>query len=314
VRQGEVTSKGKWTGDPSGGVKAPEALILPDPATRFTRTAARLEALSAGHPMMDWLRLMAQLAQAQHFVATTLRPFAGPDQTAVDQAVEARMPPLAADGHRRDPAWRDGLAMLLETVDHATMPAPARAVVADLRTRHVGELDALADEFLHGAVASADAGAALYVVAALQVYFTRLAAGLAAASLRLLPQRGLCPCCGSTPVSGMVTASGNAPGARYLYCSLCAAAWNHVRATCITCGETRSLSLKGIEGDAEAVKAETCNECHTYAKMLYLAKDGKADPFADDLATLGLDLLVAEAGWARHAPNPLLLVGSDDSG
>jgi FdhE protein len=33
------------------------------------------------------------------------------------------------------------------------------------------------------------------------------------------------------------------------------------------------------------------------------------DPFADDLATLALDILVAEAGWSRHAPNPLLLVG-----
>jgi len=32
------------------------------------------------------------------------------------------------------------------------------------------------------------------------------------------------------------------------------------------------------------------------------------DPFADDLATLRLDLLVAEAGFARHASNPLLLV------
>jgi FdhE protein len=43
--------------------------------------------------------------------------------------------------------------------------------------------------------------------------------------------------------------------------------------------------------------------------MLYQAKDMTVDPFADDLATLGLDLLVAEAGWSRHAPNPLILVG-----
>jgi Protein involved in formate dehydrogenase formation len=128
--------------------------------------------------------------------------------------------------------------------------------------------------------------------------------------LRLLPQRGLCPCCGSTPVSGVVTASGQTPGTRYLYCSLCSTAWNHVRAVCITCGRTRSLSLKGIEGDSGAVKAETCNECHTYAKMLYQARDMRVDPFADDLATLGLDLLVGDAGWARHAPNPLLLIGS----
>ena len=57
------------------------------------------------------------------------------------------------------------------------------------------------------------------------------------------------------------------------------------------------------------VKAETCDACHTYAKMLYQAKDTEADPYADDLASLGLDIMVAEAGWARHAPNPLLLVG-----
>ena len=60
MRQGEVT-KGKWIGDPLGGVKAPRALILPDPATRFANTAVRLEALSAGHPMENWLRFMAHL-------------------------------------------------------------------------------------------------------------------------------------------------------------------------------------------------------------------------------------------------------------
>jgi len=189
------------------------------------------------------------------------------------------------------------------------MPAPARAVIAHLRERDAAAVENLADNFLHGSVNTADAGAALYVAAALQVYFTRLAASLPKLSLRLLPQRGLCPCCGSTPVAGVVTASGQTPGTRYLYCSLCGTAWNHVRAVCITCGDSRSVTLEGIEGDAGAVKAETCNECHTYAKMLYQAKDTQVDPFADDLATLALDILVAEAGWSRHAPNPLLPVG-----
>jgi FdhE protein len=309
VRQGGAAPTGAWTGNPLGGVKAPEPLMLPDPATRFARTAARLEAVSDGHPMMEWLRFMGQLAQAQDVAARALKPFAAPDQTGVDQAVEARMPPLAADGHRRDPAWRAGLAILLDDLNNRRISGPAREVIANLRSCDVSAREALADDFLHGAVASTDAGAALYVAAALQVYFTRLAAVLPPASLRLLPQRGLCPCCGSTPVAGVVTASGRTPGTRYLYCSLCATAWNHVRATCITCGETRSVSLKGIDGDCGAIKAETCDECHTYAKMLYQARDMKVDPFADDLATLGLDLLVAEAGWARHAPNPLLLVG-----
>jgi FdhE protein len=309
VRQGEV-GKGAWTGNPLGGVKAPEALILPDPATRFVRSATRLEVLSAGHPMTEWLCFMAQLARAQHVAATTLRSFAGPSRAAIEQAAGARMPPLAADGHRRDPTWRDGLAILLDEFDSVKVPAPARAVMASIRNSEVAAVEALADGLLSGAVAPAQAGAALYVAAALQVYFTRLASELPLACLPLLPQRGLCPCCGSTPVCGVVLASGPTPGVRYLHCSLCAAAWNHVRAVCISCGQSRSLSLKEIEGHSGTAKAETCDECHSYAKMLYQSRDVDVDPFADDLATLGLDFLVAEAGWARHAPNPLLLVAS----
>ena len=38
-------------------------------------------------------------------------------------------------------------------------------------------------------------------------------------------------------------------------------------------------------------------------------KDPGVDAYADDLATLGLDMMVGEAGWSRHAPHPLLLVG-----
>ncbi len=309
MRQGEVASKGSWAGSPQGGVKAPDALILPDPATRFARTAARLDALSGGHPMEGWLDFMARLAEAQQDAATALGPVTGPEPAALRQAVEARMPPLAADGHRRAPTWRHGLALLLDRMEVDTIPAPARLAIEDLRARDADALEALADGFLQGGVAPPDAGTALYVAAALQVYFTRLAGALPAEELRLLPERGLCPCCGSTPVSGVVTAAGATPGTRYLHCSLCATAWNHVRAVCITCGASRSLSLKSIEGDAGTVRAETCDDCHTYAKMLYQAQDMKVDPVADDLASLGLDMLVAEAGWLRHAPNPLLLIG-----
>lgn len=314
MRQGQNAPPGKWTGAASGGVKAPEALILPDPATRFARTAARLDDLSAGHPMMEWLSCMAQLARAQHVVATTLGPRAELERGVVEQAVDARIPPLAAEGHCRDPGWRAGLALLLDALDGSAMPKQAWAIIAGLRGRGTDAIEALADSFLFRDLAAGDAGTALYVAAALQVYFTGSAAGLPVASLRLLPQRGLCPCCGSMPVSGVVTATGQTPGSRYLHCSLCSTAWNHVRAVCINCGETRSLSLQGIEGNSGVVKAETCNECHTYAKMLYQVRDLKLDPFSDDLATLGLDLLVAEAGWARHAPNPWVLIGPSGPG
>lgn len=309
MRQAEAPPSGKWTGPSHAGVKAPDPILLPDPAKRFAATARRLEQLAAGHPMEAWLRFLATLAQAQQMVASTLAPAATLDAAAVAQAVEARLPPLAADGHRRDASWRDGLALLLERIDRTGLPPAALDVIEALRDSDAATQERLADQFLRGGLAAGDAGAAIYVAAALQVYFTCSAARLKADDLRLLEERGLCPCCGSPPVAGLITASGSTPGTRYLYCSLCSTAWNHVRAVCITCGGTRQLSLHAIDGDPGLVKAETCGECHTYAKSLYQLQDMQADPYADDLASLGLDILVGEAGFARHAPNPLLLVG-----
>ena len=59
-------------------------------------------------------------------------------------------------------------------------------MVRALRARSAGAVERLADDFLSGGVEPAEAGAALYVAAALQVYFTTLAARLPAAELRLL--------------------------------------------------------------------------------------------------------------------------------
>jgi FdhE protein len=308
VRQGEVVPSGKWTGAAGAGVSAPLPLILPDPARRFAATARRLDQLAIGHPMEEWLGFMAQLAKAQHeAVATFLAP-AALDPAIVEAAVLGRAPPLATDRYEVDPSWQLGLATILQHFDAVPLPDEARAVIADLESIEPAARDALASAFLRGVIEADQIGPALYVAAALQVHLTSLAATLAAESLRLLPQRGLCPCCGSTPVTGLVTASGRIPGTRYLYCSLCSTAWNHVRAVCITCGESGTLMLESVEGDNGAVTAETCRGCRTYAKLLYEAKDTQVDPYADDLASLALDVLVGEAGWSRHAPNPLLLM------
>jgi FdhE protein len=309
MRQGETAPKGGWIGNPTGGVKAPEPILLPDPRVRFARTAERLERLSNGHPMEGWLDFMAQLARAQHHVASLLPPAVAPDDALVEQAVAARIPPISADGHRRDPAWSDGLALLLDPAIGDGLPSSAAAVATELRAGSAASTEALADAFLRGAIDEKDAGSSFWIAAALQVYFTCLAGRLPAPALRLLEERSLCPCCGSTSSASLVTGAGQNPGARYLYCSLCSTAWNYSRAVCVACGGSRTLAIRGIEGDSGLVKAETCDECGTYSKMAYQAKDMQADPYADDLATLGLDVMVGEAGWARHAPNPLLLVG-----
>jgi len=291
-----------------GGVGQPDPIILPSLGSLFARRAVRLDVLAAGHPMSAWLQFMAHLARAQDGAAKRAAVMTLP-LAEVQRAASAGMPPLAAVTHRRDPSWRAGLAAILDAMDDAAAPEQAQEAASRLAELEPSALEALADAFLSGALPARQAGEAVYVAAALQVYFAALAAGLSPDALRLLPQRRLCPVCGSDPVAGVITAAGKLPGARYLHCGLCATAWNHVRAVCINCGESRALAVQEIEGGNGAVKAETCDVCHGYAKMLYQASDMQVEPMADDLASLGLDMLVAEGGWSRHAPNPLILGG-----
>jgi FdhE protein len=86
---------------------------------------------------------------------------------------------------------------------------------------------------------------------------------------------------------------------RYLVCSLCGTEWHRTRVQCATCGESSGLTYLGIEDRGKAVKAEACSHCRTFLKIFYLEEDPKAEPFADDVATLALDLLVADEGYAR---------------
>src|ERR1700726_1832792 len=64
---------------------------------------------------------------------------------------------------------------------------------------------------------------------------------------------------------------------------------------------------KGIgEKGGAAVRAETCEQCHGYRKILYQEKDSGVEPVADDVASLTLDLLLGEQGYHRVSNNPLL--------
>jgi len=83
--------------------------------------------------------------------------------------------------------------------------------------------------------------------------------------------------------------------------------WNVVRIKCLVCGTTEGISYRTIEGKPDTVKAETCEKCRTYVKILYQVKDPALEAVADDVATLGLDMLMAEEGWKRGGQNPFLL-------
>jgi FdhE protein len=288
-------------GDVAPGAPAGHrAVLAPDPATMFARRAARLEVLAVAHPLGEWLRFLARLARAQDRAVAALPP---PDLPRL-----AGHPPLDPSAGLADAGWRAVLSRLIADQDTDGLPEATLAVRARLAAMAPAGLAALAREVLARSVDAGQAGEAVYVAAALQVHFARLAAALPPGATTLLPVRGACPACGSAPGAGIITATGPTPGLRYLHCGLCGTAWNHVRAVCITCGESKSLAQHAVEGGNGAVKAETCDACGSFAKMLYQEQDPQVDPVADDLASLGLDIMVSDAGWSRHVANLLLPV------
>ncbi|MCE9569701.1 MAG: formate dehydrogenase accessory protein FdhE, partial [Rhodocyclales bacterium] len=234
-----------------------------------------------------------------------------PDAAQLARAREHRMPPLPAQSWQRDPAWRQSLLQIIAAVSPAA-PEPARNDLARLAACNAECIEALAERVLHTELYGDDAALLPYVAAALQVLWTAGAARLGVSDIAALDVPGVCPCCGFLPVASVVRNSGETSNLRYLHCALCNTEWNLVRVKCSACDANEGISYRHLESEdiktAGAVRAETCESCKSYLKIVYSEKD-TVDPVADDLATLALDILVDEAGYARSGPNLLLVPG-----
>lgn len=287
---------------------------LPDRGSVFATRAARLRQLAADSPVADYLLLMAHLVDAQHrALQHCAAPEASEDRISLAQA--HGMPPLQAVGWPRDPLWRDILGQLIAHVAGAKdVPAEAIEVCASLRRALADtpeSLEDLAEAVLSEQDQDVDGAVAPFVMAALQVYWTDLASRFDEKQLPVASPFGVCPVCASLPVASVVRVGGQFEGYRYLCCSLCATQWHMVRVKCSHCEDVESVAYQAIEGHTPAIKAETCDHCHTYRKIFYQDKDLHVEPVADDLASLMLDVLVGEAGYSRASGNPLLWHGSE---
>lgn len=288
---------------------------LPDRAAVFATRAARLRQLAEDSPVADYLLLMARLADAQQrALKDCAAPSASEDRISLAQA--HGMPPLQAVGWPRDPLWRGILGRLVDEVAGGEgVPAEAVEVCASLRRALDADpeaLEDLAEAVLSEQDAGVDGAAAPFVMAALQVYWTDLASRFDEKNLPVVSPFGVCPVCASLPVASVVRVGGQFEGYRYLCCSLCATQWHMVRVKCTHCEDVESVAYQAIEGRSPAVKAETCDHCHTYRKIFYQDKDLNVEPVADDLASLMLDVLVGEAGYSRASGNPLLWHGAEE--
>lgn len=291
---------------PIGEAATPPFAILPHPDLLFSRRAERFAFLAHDHALRPYLYFLAGLCEAQHRVLEGLPEPDRPSAEALARAREHAMPPLdrqrfAAD--RACAATLDRLVQLCETID---MPDGARMAVSRLAVADPETKNGLMRAALADAPVIEELGEHVFVAAALQVHFARLAAGLDAARLVAVGE-GACPACGAPPVSSLVVGWSGAYGVRFCACSLCGTLWNHVRIKCAVCGSTKSIGYEEIEGGAGTIKAETCDSCGSYVKILHEHADTAVDPVADDVATLALDLLVREKGYRRGSVNPFLV-------
>jgi FdhE protein len=269
----------------------------------FTRRADRFRFLSPCHPLGDYLDFLALLADVQQEALDQFPPLPPPDPREQALCREHGMPLLDTRSRPRNPAWRAALALILRRMSEADLPEAARETAVGLMSVDESRLEEMADGILACDPAAIPPQGLPFVAAALQVYWVRMASNLREDAFARLEPAGACPVCGSFPATGIVRADGTEQGLRYLCCSLCASQWHMVRVKCSNCEATHGISYYNLEGSNGAVKAESCAECKTYLKLLYLGKDSGMEPMADDLATLALDMLMDEAGKTRCGPN-----------
>lgn len=285
----------------SGNSDGPPSLRLPSPETHFGHRAARFRQLATGHSSLaNFLALMADLADSQRRVAAGLAARFSAD-------ANPGRSPLGVAAWRPDAAWNDTLRHFVECLNGAG--GPLAAIGDRLRQTDAVELGSLANRLLVTDLDQADMALAPFVAAALQTHWTVAASRLQSGTIGPSNPCYLCPVCGFLPVAGVLQTGGAVQGLRYLVCGLCGSQWHRPRIHCIHCGSSKDVAYYGIEGAVEAVKAEACAECNTYVKLLNREKDSGLDAFADDLATLSLDLLMAEEGYQRLGFNPLLIPG-----
>jgi FdhE protein len=287
---------------------------LPDLAALFANRASRLRKLAEAHSIGDYLCLMAILCDAQQSALAALSQ--GPRGQPMQPAPAQGMPLIPARGYQRDPRWRAVLDELCTTVAAAAGFPPAVAETCQqIRAYPMDLLEQQADLLLTPGSEGIDRQAAPFLMAALQVYWTNLVRSLPVDALAAHAERaglpGVCPVCGTLPVASIVRADKAHMGYRYLHCALCETEWHLVRVKCSNCDSTQgihyhSIESGSIESGASPLRAESCERCHSYRKIAYQEHDPDIEPVADDLGSLALDLLMAEAGFHRASGHPLL--------
>ncbi|MCF7529263.1 formate dehydrogenase accessory protein FdhE [Neisseria lisongii] len=282
---------------------APEQNVFANRAVRFKELAEQERS-----DWKDYLLVLAAVCDAQHAVS---QDFSLP---LPENTVNGILPKAQAE-HLPEVFAEIVYALLNKAQPHIQTAAVLQEI-STLQNLKPSEIRRLAGEVFDGTCRPA---AEIWIQAALQIVWTAWAAQVGEDDVAVTEERTHCPCCGTPAVGSVVLIQSDLSGLRYMYCPLCNSRWNALRAKCPTCGDGGNVRLQHIEsGDTPdlpdaytAAHAESCKSCHTYRKLYRRDKQQYADPIADDLATLGLDIAVGEAGFERSGANPFLILTED---
>jgi FdhE protein len=291
---------------PIGEVVKPPFVRLPDPANIFSRRAHRLRSLAARHELGAYLTFVADMTDVQHRLLAM--PLRSEPPTAVDlaRAHQFKMPPLDRSRFTRDAAFDALWNGFIAAMESVVMPAGAQQALERVRSAAPAAQATLVDAVLKNMIPVDALAEHAFVAAIAQIHFVRLASQLDAKSLRPVGD-GACPVCGGPPLCSMVVGWSGAENTRFCACSMCSTLWNYPRVKCTLCGSTEGIAYQEIANGSNAVKAETCDACGRYVKVLQQHAERSLDPVADDIATLGLDLLLRQSEYRRGGVNPFLL-------
>ncbi len=110
-----------------------------------------------------------------------------------------------------------------------------------------------------------------------------------------------CPVCSSPPVLSLLEGD---PARRHSLCSYCGHRWRVDRVSCSCCGNSDPDSLHSFfDEDEKTCRIDLCDKCHQYMKTIECGNLEESDPVLEDLATLHLDVVAIEKGYARTVPN-----------
>lgn len=288
-----------------GEVAEPPFAVLPSPSEIYDRRQKRFETLAAGHQLEPYLKFLAALSGAQHRAEAALRQPELPAAERLEAAYANSMPPLSIGSVELGEDFDACFLGLLKALQSENNTPQTEAAIDKVSGLDREGRKALAHALLMDEIPADDVASHILAAAAVQVYYSKLAAQLDAKRLQRVSDSA-CPACGGAPVASAIVGWEGAHGTRFCTCSVCATQWNVVRIKCLTCGSEKGIGYHSLEGESGTVSGETCESCQSYVKMMHQHKDPALDPLADDVASLALDLTLQREGWKRASANPFL--------